>query len=143
MTKTITESGCVGCGVKPCMNCPDIEITIHCCDRCEDDSYVLYKVDDEELCEDCAYEKLATKEKLQEFIASEKELTVDFWLNWVMNCKFDCMDLEKISDTLIDSITNDLTRDNESTISEWMYDYAKKDKAEFLTFLDIPIIDNE
>lgn len=47
------ESACVGCGISPCMHCG--AVTVYICDKCGDeiDSDEHYKVDDEDLCENC------------------------------------------------------------------------------------------
>lgn len=53
------ENNCVDCGL-PCLGdtCPH-KYTAHLyCDRCNDDVDKLYKVNDEELCSECALDVL-------------------------------------------------------------------------------------
>ena len=50
------ENECVGCPPEMgCMgdSCPNIKVPYLLCDRCSDDVEELYKVDGEELCEEC------------------------------------------------------------------------------------------
>lgn len=46
-----TVSGCVGCGLVPCMHCKAKELI---CDECGSEAEVLYYgKDDDQLCEEC------------------------------------------------------------------------------------------
>lgn len=47
------RSACVGCGVKPCMDCKKIVLI---CDQCGSECKELYLVEGEEMCEECANE---------------------------------------------------------------------------------------
>ena len=59
------ENECCGCATEsyPCMgsSCPNRNVPHFYCDKCGEDVEELYKVDGEELCEDClkdSFEKI-------------------------------------------------------------------------------------
>lgn len=55
------ENHCIGCAVPsyPCRGsaCPNRNVEVHYCDRCEAEMEEVYFVDGEELCEECLKDK--------------------------------------------------------------------------------------
>lgn len=54
-----TENHCVDCGL-PCLgsSCPNRNVRVLRCDQCEEETDKLYKLEGEELCEECLFEAL-------------------------------------------------------------------------------------
>ena len=64
------ENECCGCATEsyPCMGsaCPNRKVPHFYCDKCGEDVEELYKIDGEELCEDCLLDNFE-KVELEEY----------------------------------------------------------------------------
>lgn len=77
------ENHCVNC-VLPCIgsSCPYHDVPVDYCDACGDEG-AIYRIDGEDLCEDCAEERV--KEIFDDMTLSEKAEVVNIDLEKISN----------------------------------------------------------
>ena len=103
------------------------------CDECKEfaEEVPVFNIDGTELCLNCAFDLLSTKDNMKKYINSDDEIKMDFYLNWLCNCHMAYLDSEKISETLYRVIEAYYGDD----IMDRLYGLCKADKEEFIEAL--------
>jgi hypothetical protein len=100
------------------------------CTKCGEDEELMFNIDGEILCLNCAFEKLATFNNMLRYIDSDKDYQIEFYLNCVCGSNI-WADKEKVSDKVVEIVRKECLEFPNMLYDE-MQEYCKEDEWHYI-----------